>query len=50
MVFKKWKTDSCLLHIVNEREAVIVVLYIYDILEIRYKPASMDKIEYINEE
>ena len=46
--FKQWKTDPCILWRVNKLETVIVIVYVYDTLEIGYKPALMDTIECIN--
>ena len=49
-VFKKYKTNSCLLYQVNELNTVIVIVYVDETLAIWDKPALMDKIECIKKE
>ena len=44
------KNDPCILYILNELGTEIVIVYVYDILEIGYKPAFMDMIECIKKE
>ena len=46
--FKQCKTDPSLLWRVNKLETVIVIVYVYDTLEIGDKPTLMDTIECIN--
>ena len=42
--FKQCKTDSFLLYRVNKLGTVIVIIYIYDMLEMGDKPAFMNMI------
>ena len=45
-VFKKCKTNTCILYRVNEICTIIVIVYVHDTPEIGYKPAFVDTIEY----
>ena len=49
-VFKKHKTDPCILYRVNELRAEIFTVYVDDTLAIGDKPELMDTIECIKKE
>ena len=45
---KKYKDDPFIFYRVNELGTVVSVVYVYDTLEIGYKPESMNTIKCIN--
>ena len=49
VIFKKFKSNTCLLYMVNELGTEIFIVYVDDMLEIGDKTELMDKIECTNE-
>ena len=45
--FKQFNTYLCLLYRVNELGTAIIMVYVYDTLEIKDKPELIDTIEFI---
>ena len=48
--FKQFNTDAYILYIVNEFRTLVVIVYLYDTLEIRDKPEFMNTIEWTKKE
>ena len=46
----KYKTDTCILYLLNEIKTVIVTIYIYDTLDVGDRKSLMDTIEFIIKE
>ena len=42
--WKNWNIDTCLLWRLNETDTDVVIIYVYDILEIGDKPEFMDTV------